>query len=82
MTAVELMARGLGAIAEMQTATTILRNDNVTIGFDATTQEGVHVNSIHFTTQQDCSVAAVDQLPGGTAAGYAEHFMDTVNRLS
>jgi len=80
-TAVEMMARELGAIAEMQTATTILRSDNVTIGFDATTQEGVHVNSIHFTTQ-DCSVAAVDQLPGGTAADYAEHIMDTVNRLS
>jgi len=69
-TAVEMMARELGAIAEMQTATTILRSDNVTIGFDATTQEGVHVNSIHFTTQQGCSVAAVDQLPGGTAADY------------
>ena len=81
-TAVEMMARELGAIAEMQTATTILRSENVTIGFDATTQEGVHVNSIHFTTQQDCSVAAVDQLPGGTAADSAEHIMGTVNRLS
>ncbi len=34
---VELMARELGAIAELQTAETILGNVNTTIGFDATT---------------------------------------------
>jgi hypothetical protein len=50
--AVELMARELGAISELQTAETILENDNVTMGFDATTQEGVHINSIHFTTEK------------------------------
>jgi len=80
-TAVEMMARELGAISEFQTAATILKSDNVTIGFDATTQEGTHVNSVHFTTEKECCVAAVDELPGGTAADYAEHVMDTVDRL-
>jgi len=51
-------------------------------GFDATTQECVHVNSIHFTTIIECCVAALDQLPGGTAADYDEHVLDTVDRLS
>ena len=41
---VELMARELGAIAELQAAETILANNNVTVGFNATTQEGTHVN--------------------------------------
>jgi len=81
-TTVELMARELGALSELQAATTILRSDNVTVGFDATTQEGVHVNTIHFTTHQQCCVAALDQLPGGTAADYADHVLDTVDRLS
>ena len=81
-TTVELMARELGALSELQAATTILRSDNVTVGFDATTQEGAHVNTVHFTTTTQCCVAALDQLPGGTAADYAEHVVDTVDRLS
>ena len=48
---VELMARELGVIAELQTAEMIMQNKNITIGFDATTQEGTHINSIHFTTK-------------------------------
>ena len=52
-TTVKLMARDLGAIAELQTAETILHNKNVTLGFHATTQEGIHVNSIHFTMKRD-----------------------------
>ena len=76
------MARELGALSELQAATTILASDNVTVGFDATTQEGVHVNTIHFTTNKQCCLAALDQLPGGTAADYDEHVLDTVDRLS
>ena len=53
-----------------------------TLGFDATTQEGQHVNSIHFTTQEQCLAAAVDELPGGTAADYHHHITDTVDNLA
>ena len=52
--AVEMMARELGTIAELQTAEVILENSSVTLGFDATTQEATHVNSVHFTTKDDC----------------------------
>ena len=64
---VEAMVHELGAISELQTAEVLISNENSTLGFDATTQEGVHVNSIHFTTLSDCMAAAVDELPGGTA---------------
>ena len=47
----ESMARELGVISELQAAEAILANENCTPGFDATTQEGVHINSIHFTTE-------------------------------
>ena len=52
------------------------------MGFDATTQEGTHVNSIHFTTKTGCVAAAVDELPGGTAADYANHVTQTVDNIS
>lgn len=51
--AIEFMTRELGVIAELQTAEVILDDHNITLGFDATTQEGVHVNSIHITTKTD-----------------------------
>ena len=76
------MARELGSIAELQTADSILHNRNVTLGFDATTQEGIHVNSIHFTTKTDCVDAAVDELPGGTGEDYANHITQTVDSLA
>ena len=70
---VEAMARELGVIADVQTAEALLNNKHVTLGFDATTQEGVHINAIHITTESACYVVAVDELPGGTAVDYSEH---------
>ena len=70
---VELMAREPGAVAELQAAETLLETKDATIGFDATTQEGTHINSIHFTTSKECVAAAIDELPGGTADDYAGH---------
>ncbi|KAL5481691.1 hypothetical protein EMCRGX_G021924 [Ephydatia muelleri] len=79
--AIEFMTRELGVIAELQTAEVILDDHNITLGFDATTQEGVHVNSIHITTKTDCFVVAVDELPGGTADYYL-HITDAFDNLA
>ena len=43
---VEQMVRELGVISEVQAAELLLKHDNSTLAFDATTQEGVHVNAI------------------------------------
>ena len=80
-TTVELMARELGSIADYQCAEKLIEHKHVTLGFDATTQEGCHVNEIHFTLEKDCVVAAVDELAGGTAADYSEHILGTVENL-
>jgi hypothetical protein len=64
---VEQMARELGVISTIQAAEIAMETDNVTIGFDATTQEGTHINSVHLTTMDKCIVVAIDQLAGGTA---------------
>ena len=81
-TTVELMARELGVISDVQSAKLLVENDNLTIGFDATTQEGLHANSIHVTSRDKCFVLAVDQLPGGTAEDYQLHINDKIDSLS
>ena len=60
----------------------VIGSKDVTIGFDATTQEEIHVNSIHFTTENECVAAAVDELAGGTAEDYAQHICEMVDNLS
>ena len=37
-------------IADLQAAEALISNKHLSLGFDATTQEGVHLNHIHFTT--------------------------------
>lgn len=52
-----------------------------TLAFDATTQEHVHINEIHFTTETNCYSITLDQLPGGTA-DYATHITDSIDHLA
>ena len=79
---VEMMARELGIIARLQTAEAICHHPHVTLGFDATTQEGVHINSLHVTTESSCYVVSVDELPGGTAVDYSEHICESIDNLA
>ena len=79
---VELMVRELGIICDIQAAELLINSLNTTIGFDATTQEHVHVNSIHITTTEHCLVIALDQLPGGTAEDYEAHIHEAVDHLA
>ena len=79
---VEQMTRELRVISDLQAAEIAMEKINLTLGFDATTQERVHVNSIHYTTTTDCQVVAIDQLPGGTAEDYAQHVYESVDELA
>ena len=79
---VEAMARELGVIADVQTAEALLNNKHVTLGFDATTHEGVHINAIHITTESACHVVAVDEPPGGKAVDYSEHICQSIDHLT
>lgn len=79
---VEAMTRELGGISDLQTAEALLANTHSTLGFDATTQEGIHLNSIHFTTKENCYFVAVDELPGGSAEDYQIHICDSISNLA
>ncbi|XP_064605780.1 uncharacterized protein LOC135470675 [Liolophura sinensis] len=79
---VELMVRELGVLSDLQASEVLMDSENSTLGFDATTQGGVHINEIHVTTKSDCQVIAVDELDGGTAEDYALHVVDSIDRLA
>ena len=79
---VELMARELGIVSDFQAAEMLMKEENLTLGFDATTQEGVHVNSVHVTSQEECHVIDLDQLPGGTAEDYEMHIVESIDRVA
>ncbi|KAG1714585.1 hypothetical protein GQR58_001017 [Nymphon striatum] len=82
-TTVAQMCRELGVITDIQAVTQILKEKDLTLGFDATTQEGIHVNAIHLTFAKDrCQVVAVIQLAGGTAADYCSHIIKSFDRLA
>ena len=76
------MARELDAIADFKAAEVVMKRHDLTIGFDATTQEGVHINSVHLTTKNGCEVISIDQLPGGTANDYSDHVCSSVDSLA
>ena len=79
---VEIMTRELGVISDYFAAELLINGKNATIGFDATTQEGRHVNSVHVTTPDRCHVLAVDELPGGTAADYEYHINESIDNIA
>ena len=79
---VEMMKRELGVMSDLQVGEILMHTSNLTLGFDATTQEGVHINSGHITDEANCYVISVDQLPVVTAEDYHTHICDSVNRLA
>ncbi len=52
------------------------------MGFDATTQEGAHVNSINLTTETEFDAIAIDELLGDTADDCHEHITSSIDNLA
>ena len=74
----EAKTQELGSISDLQAAEEIMANKNTTLRFDATTEEGRHVNSIQVTTENNCYSVEVDKLPGETAQDYSSHICDSI----
>ena len=79
---IETMVRELGVLSDYQSCSIMLRESDLTLAFDATTQEGRHLNAIQVTTPAQCLVIGVDELPGGTANDYAAHIDSCFNSLA
>ncbi|KAH9500834.1 hypothetical protein Btru_073126 [Bulinus truncatus] len=79
---VELMARELGCISDIQSAEMALSTQYLTLGFDSTTQQGVYINCVHLTSQDKCHVIAIDQSPGCTSDDYQGHICQSLDNLA
>ncbi|ELU15948.1 hypothetical protein CAPTEDRAFT_190637, partial [Capitella teleta] len=79
---IERMGVELGTFSDIQAGDFLYNETNLTLGFDATTQEGVHVNSIHVTSPDVCIVLSLEQLPGGTAEDYSWHIISTLQHIA
>lgn len=79
---VDQMVRELDVIADLKAAEFVMKKPNLTLGFDATTQEGTHINSIHITSIEECEVLDIAELAGGTADDYHDHVTHSVDNLA
>ena len=80
---VSRMAKELGTLADLQTAETILQNENCTVGWDATELSGSHINAVHVAVKPNDSVRtyhtlSIAGLPGGKTGDYAAHITVSV----
>jgi hypothetical protein len=80
--AVEDMVRQLGILSDFQAAEALVNNENLTVGFDATTQDGDHINTVYITTEKETYAVAIDELPGGLAVDYVQHLQDSIDHLA
>ncbi|XP_065675143.1 uncharacterized protein LOC136091464 [Hydra vulgaris] len=76
------MMHELGVLSDLKAAEIAFTTKDLTLGFDAITQEGVYVNAVHLTTVSVCMVVAIDQLPGGTAYDYQSHIIKSNDNLA
>ena len=81
-TTVERNAVELGLLRDMMAAEALYNTPNVTLCFDASTQEVVHFNTLHITTESESILLDVEQFAGGRAMDYAEHIFTTITHLA
>ena len=81
-TTIERMQIELGVISDLRAAEFLYNTDNVTIGFDATTQDGIHVNAINLHNSDTEFTIALDELAGGTSDDYCDHVCSTINYIA
>ena len=72
-TSIERMAIELGVISDLHSAEFLYSMQGLTLCFDSTTQEGIHINVISIHQGHDEYVLALDELAGGTAQDYSNH---------
>ena len=76
------MGREISILAELQVVETIINSQGITLAFDATTLNGIHINEIHIVTKKTALTASITALPGGRADDYVQHILDTVEGIA
>ena len=60
----------------------MISTEDLTLGFDSTTQDGALVNNIRITSLSSCQVLDLDQLIAGTAQDYSLYIDSSVSCIS
>ena len=69
-------------LSDLHSAEFLYSTHGLTLCFDSTTQEGIHINVISIHKGHDEYVLALDELAGGTAQDYSNHIFKTFQYLS
>ena len=71
------MAYELGLLSSIQLIEFMLSANNICLSWDATSLDGAHVNEIHVSANETHFIVDVRHIPGGRAADYVTHIMDS-----
>ena len=82
MSTVNNMLREVSVLSSLFTVKFMLDRSVLRIGFDATTQEGVHVNCLYIGDKYDIRIIDMRELPGGAASDYVKHITDCIDQIS
>ena len=78
----ERMQLELGVVSDLKAGHFLYSTDGLTLGFDSTTQKGVHVNTINVHKGKSQFILAMDELPGGLSDDYGNHIITTIKYLA
>lgn len=81
-TTVNRMVGELGFYSDLKTSMSVLSSDSCSLIFDATTQDGIHVNCVMITTPTSSHLVSIEQLPDGVAEDYKKHISDSIMKLA
>ncbi|GFO22866.1 hypothetical protein PoB_004937100 [Plakobranchus ocellatus] len=72
------MAHELVVLSNIQVAETLIDQRNLTLSWDATTLDSVHLNEIHISMPGQALCVDIRRLPGGTSTDYLQHISDAL----
>ena len=76
------IAREMGIISDLQTASSMISNNNNTFAWDSTPIDGKHINEAHINTKEGSFTIGLSSLPGGKAVDYHQSIMHSLDDLS
>ena len=76
---IERMCIELGLLSDMQVSEVLYTQPELTIGFDASTQEGMHFNVAHISSEAAMFTVALDELAGNEIV--KKNFFSTTSNL-
>ncbi|KAG1681429.1 PiggyBac transposable element-derived protein 1 [Nymphon striatum] len=74
----------LGVLSDIQVAEVMVKNDNLTLAWDAASLDGEHINEVHVYIPGDTPkgyVLQISALPGGTTDDYNEHITNSIQDI-